>query len=526
MSKRKTEAKRTKPQVLGDHKQFGKKFLPPLGQIPNLKPFHWLGDMMPELVWVALVLDSHGPNKSVSICRTLADVVSETKKPNPIRFFAFQSDYRDVQGDEARTIVARLREAGTLEDLRRALWPLVSLYPTSSLAFLYDDWRQRQTSTTEHNFAVLKRVVGDQIFRRGKPAMITQGVALAIMLSSGKLMVPRGSGIEKLQEIVHYPDTEDSRFVGSMIRSLLNTVPAAYAEFETTWCAEFWRQGYAISVCEQRRATRLVESEGEEAVSLDDVLDAGAAVRKELVELCEDTQRKAQPDLADPTPSEVVSGLISRQVRLASAIIQQPSLWALDLGPISLRCMVDTHITLAWLTKCGKPEDFASFIEYGLGQEKLLLEHLRAREKNGETFWDQEGVEAWLEDQILPQVLPVNVGAWNSRDTRKMAQEADCADVYSLGYTPFSSVLHPMWNSLAKFNLTYCLNPLHRHHKIPTFDEPPLTPTVAIEAIRIVNESLELWANYVGAPLRNRIGANFIALFRPKASASAGTGNP
>ena len=42
---------------------------------------------------------------------------------------------------------------------------------------------------------------------------------------------------------------------------------------------------------------------------------------------------------------------------------------------------------------------------------------------------------------------------------------------YDFVYTPFSAAVHNMWHHVARYNLTYCDNPLHRYHRIPI--DPP-----------------------------------------------------
>ena len=194
-----------------------------------------------------------------------------------------------------------------------------------------------------------------------------------------------------------------------------------------------------------------------------------------------------------------MGGLIARQARLASVIISNDILWALDLGRIILRCMVDTHITLVWLIKKGKEEDYNNFIEYGLGQEKLLLEHLKIRmDKSDSEFANKsEKIDErknWINSQLLTEFLPVNVGNWTTKNVRNMAKEADCIDIYNLSYTPFSIAVHGMWNALARINLKFCINPLHKYHRVPSLEEPPIYFGIIVQATEIMDKSFLEWA--------------------------------
>ena len=80
----------------------------------------------------------------------------------------------------------------------------------------------------------------------------------------------------------------------------------------------------------------------------------------------------------------------------------------------------------------------------------------------------------------------------NSRIDR--AIEAGLDDDYQLTYSPTSTVLHGMWNSLAQMNLRRCINPLHRFHFVPNMFAPPLLLEPLHQATQIMDESLGAWS--------------------------------
>jgi len=60
---------------------------------------------------------------------------------------------------------------------------------------------------------------------------------------------------------------------------------------------------------------------------------------------------------------------------------------------------------------------------------------------------------------------------WSGLNTRSMAIEADCIDLYNYAYSPFSSCVHGMWSHIGRLNLSICSNPLHKFHAIPDTQE-------------------------------------------------------
>src|SRR6266436_5291154 len=114
-----------------------------------------------------------------------------------------------------------------------------------------------------------------------------------------------------------------------------------------------------------------------EAAGLDEVHHIIEAFTGRAREELADRLKKWPLDLAKRELHEVVGALLARQVTLASQLAACPPIWNGHIAPLVLRAMADAYITLAWILK--EPLDRCrKFIHYGLGQEKLQLEHRRA----------------------------------------------------------------------------------------------------------------------------------------------------
>jgi hypothetical protein len=180
-------------------------------------------------------------------------------------------------------------------------------------------------------------------------------------------------------------------------------------------------------------------------------------------------------DLSKKELHEVVGALLARQVTLAVEFSQAPACWSYHVGPLFLRAMADVYITLAWIfaDPTQSLERARKFIYFGLGQEKLQLEHRRAeiktegREPNADERAYFESVEAWINAQHYTFLTEVNVGNWSGLTVREMAKEADCLDFYNYVYQPWSGVAHSMWHHVGRYNVEQCGNPLHLNHLTP-----------------------------------------------------------
>lgn len=231
---------------------------------------------------------------------------------------------------------------------------------------------------------------------------------------------------------------------------------------------------------------------------LTSLLSAAKEYRNNLFSEIQRIWDRVDIDLARPKRGEILGGLIARQARFATVIVNNPVLWAVDIGRILLRCMVDTYITFAWLIKKGTDKDFSRFVEYGVGQEKLFVEHLKAGfdledPKNEKIKKQIDGLESWINGQFADWLLTVDVGNWNTISVRKMAEEADMLDVYNNFYGPHSAVLHGMWNAIEKLNLKYCENPLHRFHRVPSFEEPPHLLMIPHSTVNLMASNMFVW---------------------------------
>lgn len=204
------------------------------------------------------------------------------------------------------------------------------------------------------------------------------------------------------------------------------------------------------------------------------------------------------PEIYHNEISDAIGGLGARQATLAIELARNPGIWNGHIAPIILRCMTDTHITLAWIL--GAPlERSKEYIRFGLGQEKLYLEYLHNEAEqipDGET---NEGLDEmikirkeWLNSQLMEWAIEVNVGSWSGKSTREMATEAGCESLYKFAYVPFSGPAHSMWQHVGIYNVVPCQNPLHKNHRIPVIPEIELDPDYLYRSSKYVSRTYDL----------------------------------
>ena len=214
-----------------------------------------------------------------------------------------------------------------------------------------------------------------------------------------------------------------------------------------------------------------------------------------------------EPDAQSPRRVEVLLGLLQRQAQIAADIARMPLLTMSPWAEMGHRAMAETLIRLNWLAAQDAPENYEWFVNYGLGQEKLYIEHLKTLLDDGEQRTDHDEVkaqinsrESWLNDQRFAWLQEVDVGSGtHDKDLRKLAEEAGCTDLRNLVFQPMSSVVHGHWNSIARQNLKLCGNPLHGTHRLPSEYVRPIRLEVVAAVLDLYAESYSVVSTLAGA---------------------------
>ena len=218
-------------------------------------------------------------------------------------------------------------------------------------------------------------------------------------------------------------------------------------------------------------------------------------------------------DLSQQHIHNVIGAIVARQVTLACQIAGSPNIWNDHSAPLFLRTMADTYITLAWLLR--DPSDRCrKFIHYGLGQQKLQLEHLKIQIASGELSSNVseqiELTENWINAQRATFLTDVDLGSWSGISTREMAQEVGCLDFYNFVYTPFSACTHSMWHHVGRFNLRYCRNPLHKHHAVPDVPRSLIDSHYLFLTAKYLQKTFDVFDESIGGKMERQSTFSYV----------------
>ena len=178
------------------------------------------------------------------------------------------------------------------------------------------------------------------------------------------------------------------------------------------WPQHFWRQNYSLAICKPVERGVPAGTIATDAPSLNvlqaRMQEAAAQIQRYLREL----QHRVPVDIYDPRKDEVLLGLFARTSRLLVLFLEDPHLWARDVGSILLRCLADTAITFVYLAKKGTGRDFERFIEYGERQLKLLMLHLQDNHPGRRSSDGASARELEESFSTLPEFVDIELGHW------------------------------------------------------------------------------------------------------------------
>jgi hypothetical protein len=198
----------------------------------------WIDQMVPEFIWLALLHERRTYAGGAEIARVTAKAAREIVGHG---WFAGMSSFVRIPEAARSAFRTALDDYGVLQDLLIGLWPLHADYPQHPLSFLFDD-------LVRGDRAELKTLLGSLLeSRTSTNAMRAQATALYLAFDAGTLKIPPSSGLVDFPEVQHYPKTEDSQRVGSLVRAALNGIALMLPKSE--WPAYFWRRGMELERC-------------------------------------------------------------------------------------------------------------------------------------------------------------------------------------------------------------------------------------------------------------------------------------
>jgi hypothetical protein len=471
-----SRTKRSKGPYTGieGHSRDKTKLSPPLADYPALTMIDWSRDLLPEHLWIDLLTQHFGPSTWAAQFNRLMDPLQKLVDEKIVvtglisSFAAIPESARRGFLDENYSLV--------LDTFYRPAGYLLKSYFSCPAAWLCDDRFSGEVPNPGQD--ELAEKLTDSVVRLmpGKDPYVghLRVLPYSRWVKSGRLHLPYGFPL--VDVMVRYPDgctDAEKREVQQHARTTMNAMLRMDAT-NWTWARDVWRRNHDLVQCKPHgyvlNPGKIIDEKTGNAV-----LECTTANAEIAVAYLQDLSAAYRCDLFEPERDEILLGLFSRLTRLYFKICIDPAFWARDIAGIMLRCIVDTGITFAFLATHGTAQNFKDFKTYGEGKQKLLMLHLQ------DTYPDVGSLEGKTAAEIAQslggglttEVLNIELDNWTKRSARDLAIAAGLEKYYRLAYDPSSADVHGTWMSLDNSNLTRCVQPLHRFHRLPGYFEPP-----------------------------------------------------
>jgi hypothetical protein len=235
-------AQKKKKKILEGHKKVGKKFIPPVMQWPGFREVNWVNDIIPELIWIAVLQKKLGyriANEAMAELHTMYIDVCDTKY-----LHSFFSSYDALSKVAKESLKKKFGESKYFDKLFEGLKDIQYYYPEHPLQFLYEG---HKIDESDVSIQVIKDSLKEILERRSEGGTIAQAAVLFNSMATGKFNAPAGSIFCEFGEIDNYPKTDKSRQLASSIRAVINAfMSTENRNIDCEWGKSFWQKSFII----------------------------------------------------------------------------------------------------------------------------------------------------------------------------------------------------------------------------------------------------------------------------------------
>ncbi len=467
-----------------DHKRNKKELIPPMLTIPGMQRSSWINDRLPEILWAVLVIGNVDREHGLEFFRRIALFIKKNHE-------CFDITMSGINKYPKAKRKAFIKLATTFSgSITKALHAL-TLFPTIPG---YADWKNAfEDLESESDWNMVGNGVAMSLDHQSQAATDCRWIKFYCLIMSDKVRFANSiDQIEYLLEgVSKYPNFGDLRIIRPFIRSSEMAQNMQEGNIASQWAIDFWDFSFKNTLCisedaKTEKNKKYLEISKKENEDFDTKIDETYEVRNKIIEHLLETSSTSDID----SRHEGAFGLTLYGASIYIEILILQSSFSAS-GRLIMRTLVETLITFKYLLLKEKTEPgiWDSYREYGSGLLKLT--YLKFEENDEEIGCASRSTleELANEDQLL-EYLPINIGHWDAGNLRSMSEEVGLKNLYDKYYNYTSGFSHASWGAVRESVYVRCFNPVHRLHRIPTFNLP-LIPSVRQDANIITNMILD-----------------------------------
>lgn len=231
---------------LKGYKQKGKRFIPPMKQLSQLREHSYVNDMLPELIWLGLIHDSAGYRFGAKVLEAVVEVTQELPAQDNSFNFALQIAYAKLPEETKAQILERWDQEDLLCTIRDAISPLILLYDGCALAFVGPP---KNVYSQDELIGRISRTVENHLDKTQTPGAVLHGAMLLTRLMAGTIKFSQHIEIPDLNAVVENPESEEARKAASFMRANAGA-EWGMLKVPPDWAKHFWNRNGELKRCE------------------------------------------------------------------------------------------------------------------------------------------------------------------------------------------------------------------------------------------------------------------------------------
>jgi hypothetical protein len=239
-------------KILQDHIKKGKKFVPPLKSKINLHESDYATDILPEIIWICIILEDMGNEKGMEFAHRFSQLANQTLGNGDYYNFSISSHLYRLSEEQKNDLINKLIENEMYFVLSDILAPIVYFYKESPFSFLA---KEIDIVETEKNELLnkLKNILFNCFDRFKQKSVIAMYATLYIDIKDKKIHFPSDMKLPDFNSIFGDMETEEAKHASAFIRNNLKTKFMSLedrGQHEGHWTKSFWNQSYSLDSCE------------------------------------------------------------------------------------------------------------------------------------------------------------------------------------------------------------------------------------------------------------------------------------
>lgn len=234
-----------KESILAGHKKVGKKLIPPMKQLPQMRSLSYVDDMLPELLWLGLINDRIGAASGTRFFKEFLGATEPVRSQMKGTNLALASSYGVLDAAARGLLIQELTSRDLLGSLTDYLQPLLVLYPLFPLGFLGSPGTPRSNRELVDE---LETCVSRHADKHETPGIVLSGDVLLSRLVTRTIKFADTIKLPDFEAIFTAPESEEAQRAAAFMRS--NALAELGMNAPNPWPEYFWRRSYELSPCE------------------------------------------------------------------------------------------------------------------------------------------------------------------------------------------------------------------------------------------------------------------------------------